>query len=497
MLVIAAGATPARAQDRADWLTKAERTGFRETGDYEDTRAYAQRLAEDSPWIELLSFGTSPQGRDLMLLVASKDGAFTPEAARAAGKPVILVQNAIHAGEIEGKDASLMLLRDVAITREREDLLDGATLLVMPLFNVDGYARFGPYTRINQNGPAESGWRTTAQTYNLNRDYMKADSPEMQAWLRVFDDWQPHLLIDNHTTDGADYQYVMTYQLGTRADMPPSIAAWSRDVYLPALTQHVEAAGYPVGPYLDLKDPLDPAKGFQGVHDTGRYSTGYVPLRNRPALLVETHMLKAYEPRLRSTYETIVGTLELVRRDPDGLVAAVREAEEWSARITSANGDSIPLSFELSDSASTPLDYRGISWQHEPSEISGAMRVIYGEEPIEMDVAFYGELVPQHFVRPPAAYLIPVEWAAIAEKLRLHGIPVERLDEPVIGEFEVSRFSDVSWADGPFEGHHLVDSLEASGAVATDTLPAGSFRVPLGNATGRLAMQLLEPLAPD
>jgi hypothetical protein len=390
-----------------------------------------------------------------------------------------------------------MLLRDVAITREREDLLDGATLLVMPLFNVDGYARFGPYTRINQNGPAESGWRTTAQTYNLNRDYTKADSPEMQAWLRIFDDWQPDLLIDNHTTDGADYQYVITYQLGTRADIPPSVAEWSRDVYLPALERHVEEAGYPVGPYLDLMDQLDPSKGFQGVHDTGRYSTGYVPLRNRPALLVETHMLKPYEPRLRSTYETMVATLELVRRDPEGLRRAVREAEAWSADVTAADGDSIPLSFEVADSAGSTLRYRGVSWRHEPSEISGAMRVIYGQEPIEMDVPFYGELVPRYLVRPPAAYLIPVEWASIAEKLRLHGIPVERLDEPTVGEFETIRFSHVSWADGPFEGHHLVDSLEATVAVETDTLPAGSFRVPLGNPTGRLAMQLLEPLAPD
>ena len=496
-LVAMAGARPATAQDRDEWLTRAERTGFRETGDYEETRAYARRLAEASPLIELLSFGTSPQGRDLMLLVASKDGAFTPEAARSAGKPVILVQNAIHAGEIEGKDASLMLLRDIAITREREELLDGATLLVMPLFNVDGYGRFGPYTRINQNGPAESGWRTTAQTFNLNRDYMKADSPEMQGWLRVFDEWKPDLLINNHTTDGADYQYVMTYQLGTREDIPPSVAAWSRDVYLPHLERHVEEAGYPVGPYLDLKDPLDPAKGFQGVHDTGRYSTGYVPLRNRPALLVETHMLKAYEPRLRSTYETMVATLDLVRRDPEGLRSAVREAEDWSAQVgATAEGDSIALSFEVADTAGT-LDYRGVSWRHEPSEISGAMRVIYGEEPVEMDVPFFGTLVPTRKVRPPAAYLIPVEWAAIAEKLRLHGIPVERLEEPVIGEFEAIRFSKVSWAQTPFEGHHLVDSLEATVAFETDTLPAGSFRVPLGNPTARLAMQLLEPLAPD
>lgn len=506
----AAGASPALAQETGAggtsdppgasaaeaWLTKAERTGFQQTGDYEDTRAYARLLAEASPWIELLSFGTSPQGRDLMLLVASKDGAFDPTAARRSGKPVVLVQNAIHAGEIEGKDASLMLLRDIAVTRERADLLDGVTLLVMPLFNVDGYGRFGPYTRINQNGPRESGWRTTAHNLNLNRDYMKADAPEMQAWLGVYGAWRPDLLIDDHTTDGADYQYVVTYQLGTRIDNPPSIAAWNRKLFLPELTQRVERAGFPTGPYLDMRDPLDPAKGFQGVHDTGRYSTGYTPLRNRPSLLVETHMLKPYEQRVRSTYETLVAALEVVGREAESLREAVRDAERGASEIgRSARGDSLGLAFELSDTLGA-LRYRGVEWRHELSEVSGAVRVIYGTKPVDLDVPFASRLVPVKKVVPPLGYLIPAEWQAVASKLRLHGIPVERLDEPVSGTFEFVRFADVKWSETPFEGRRLV-TFETEHGLERDSFPAGSFWVPLGNPSARLTMQLLEPEGPD
>jgi hypothetical protein len=495
--LLAVGAPPMPAQQVPDeWRTKAERTGFRETGDYADTREYARRLDEASPWIALVSFGTSPQGRDLMLLVASKEGAFDPAAARTSGKPVVLVQNAIHAGEIEGKDASLMLLRDIAVTREREALLEGVTLLVLPLFNVDGYARFGPHTRINQNGPRESGWRATAQNLNLNRDYLKADAPEMRDWLRLFQAWQPDLLIDTHTTDGADYQYVVTYQMGTRRDVPPSIAAWSGDVFLPHVSGSVERAGFLTGPYLDLRDPLDPARGFQGVHDTGRYSTGYVPLRNRPALLVETHMLKAYEPRVRSTYETLAAALEVVSRDPGALREAVRAAEEWSAAFgRTADGDSIPLAFELSDSLGT-LRYRGVEYERTPSEISGALSVIYGEEPIEVEVPFAEELVPARQVRPPLGYLIPAQWTELAERLRLHGVPVERLREPVEGTFEVVRFDSVAWEPEPYEGRHLLTFRTRTG-LEPDTLPAGSFWVPLGNPSARLAMQLLEPDGPD
>jgi hypothetical protein len=488
----------AQAQERrADgWLTKAELTGFRETGDYEETHAYARRLDEASPWIRLVSFGTSPQGRDLMLLVVSKDGAFDPAAARAAGKPVVLVQNAIHPGEIEGKDASLMLLRDIAVTKEREELLDNVTLLVMPLFNVDGYGRFGPHTRINQNGPRESGWRTTAQNLNLNRDYMKADAPEMKAWLGVYTAWWPDLLIDDHTTDGADFQYVITYQMGTQVDVSPSIAAWGRDVFLPYLYEHVERAGFPVGPYPELRDPLDPGKGFDSFSPSGRYSTGYTPLQNRPSLLVETHMLKPYEPRVRSTYETLVAALEVVGRDPEALQRTVRQAEAAASEIgLTAEGDSIPLTFELSDSAGT-LDYRGVEYRHELSEVSGAVRVIYGEKPLELEVPFASALAPALKVRPPLGYLIPAQWREIAERLRLHGVPVERLERPVSGTFEVVRFSEVSWAKEPFEGRHMVTYKTGRG-LETDSLPPGSFWVPLNNARARVAMQLLEPEGPD
>lgn len=490
------GESPGGERPTGDWLTKAERTGFRETGDYEETRAYAQRLDEASPWIRLVTFGTSPQGRDLMLLVASRDGAFDPEAARAAGKPVVLVQNAIHSGEIEGKDASLMLLRDIAITKQRADLLEDVTLLVMPLFNVDGYARFGPYTRINQNGPRESGWRTTAQNLNLNRDYMKADAPEMQAWLGVWTSWRPDLFIDNHTTDGADFQYVITYQVGTGIGVPGPLAGWARDVFLPHVTERVERAGFPAAPYPELRDPLDPGKGFSVFHPPGRYSTGYGPLQNRPALLVETHMLKPYEPRVRSTYETLVAALEVVGRDPGALRRAVKGAEEEASAIgRTAAGDSVPLTFELTDSAGT-LHYRGVEYRREPSEVSGALRLIYGKAPIERDVPLFDRVAPAAKVRPPLGYLIPVEWGSLVERLRLHGIPVERLERPVHGTFEIARFSNVNWADEPFEGRHLV-TYETAWAMEPDTFRVGSFWVPLGNPTARLAMHLLEPEGPD
>ncbi|GAG28993.1 unnamed protein product, partial [marine sediment metagenome] len=224
----------------AEWLTKAERTEFRQTPRYDEAVAFCRRLAEASEWIEYRSFGKSGEGRELPLLIASKERVFTPQAARAAKKLVVLVQSCIHPGECAGKDASLMLLRDMAIGRTRSVLLDRVVLLVMPIFNPDGHERFGPYSRINQNGPEAMGWRVTSRNLNLNRDYMKADAVEMRAWLTVWNAWRPDLHFDNHTTDGGDWQYDVTFSADTHAVAAPPVAQWLDEVLMPDLFRTLE-----------------------------------------------------------------------------------------------------------------------------------------------------------------------------------------------------------------------------------------------------------------
>ena len=204
-VTVTAGVIPAY------WRTRAERTGYRLTSDYDETMRFCRQLEAGSRWIKLTSYGTSGQGRELPLLILSKDRAFTPEAARATGKPIVLIQNGIHSGEIEGKDASLALIRDMAVLRTRPELLDSVIVLMLPIFSVDAHERIGRYNRINQNGPEEMGWRSTPIGLNLNRDDLKVEAPEMRALIsKVFTQWWPHLLVDNHTTDGADFRHDLT-----------------------------------------------------------------------------------------------------------------------------------------------------------------------------------------------------------------------------------------------------------------------------------------------
>ena len=305
-----------------DWRTKTEITRYKETPRYEETMAYCRRLAAASEFVHLETIGRSPEGRDILAVIVSLEKAFTPEAARATGKEIVLVNCCIHPGESEGKDACLALLRDLVINGEAAGpagLLEHAILIVVPIHGVDGHERFGPYNRINQNGPAEMGWRTSAQNYNLNRDWVKADAPEMRAELDLFHRWLPDLLIDTHTTDGADYQYDLTYSLEKFANQHPAVVAWQKEAFdghiFPALTQQ----GHKIAPYITLKNPFEPRDGFDDMASKPRFSTGYGALWNRSALLVETHMLKDYHNRVTATYDLLKAVLAEINRAPGSL----------------------------------------------------------------------------------------------------------------------------------------------------------------------------------
>src|SRR5262245_63933004 len=294
-------AAPAKAP-QADWRTPAEESDYKTTPRYAETMAYVRRLAAAAPrQLRLDTFGTSGEGRSLVIVVASRNGLFDPAALHRAGRPIVLVQNAIHAGEMDGKDASLALLRDIVVTKTKAALLEKAVLIVIPIYNADGHERVSTYNRINQDGPRETGWRTQARNLNLNRDYMKADAPETRAFLKLWNRWLPDLFVDTHVTDGADFQYDTTYAIDTGPDVFPAQAEWKRDVLAPYLEATVGAAGHLISPYINLKDDTDPSKGFTTGQDVPRFSTGYVNLQNRPAVLLETHMLKDYKTRVQGS----------------------------------------------------------------------------------------------------------------------------------------------------------------------------------------------------
>ena len=267
------------------WATPAEASGLTATPRYDETVAWLRRLVAASSVLDMVSLGKSPEGRDLWLVVASKERAFTPEALRAAGKPTLFAQAAIHAGEIDGKDAGMMLLRDLTVGGTKRGLLDRANFLFVPIFNVDGHERFSAFTRINQRGPREAGWRTTARNLNLNRDYAKLDAPEMRHLVRALDAWPVDLYYDLHVTDGTDYQYDLTYGHNWPTAWSPSIAAWLENTLLPGADALLRAQGHLPGRFVQLVDHEDPAQGAPPLVRQRRASrtAGATPATCRPS----------------------------------------------------------------------------------------------------------------------------------------------------------------------------------------------------------------------
>lgn len=481
-----------------EWRTHAEITDYNETPNYSDTIAYARRLAHASPAIDFTSFGFSGQGRDLPLLIASETGAFTPEAAKAQHKAVVLIQACIHSGEPDGKDAGFALLRDIAITKTEAGLLTNVVLLFIPIYNTDGHERSSPYNRINQNGPKDMGWRTTSTYQNLNRDYMKADTPETRAWLKLWNEWQPDLFIDCHVTDGADYRCNITYHHERHAGVDDAIVAWERDVFGGQVAPATEAAGNVISWYLEFIDNRDLTLGTRDFNGSPRFSTGYVPIRNRPGILIETHMIKDYRSRVIGTYDFLRAALDEVNRDPERLRQLGREAD---ARSIALAGDSydpsrlFPLDFELTDEQ-TPFALRAFTYETDESEVSGDLRVVYGRESLDLTVPMYQTFRVTRAVAPPQAYIVPVQWSDVIAVLKAHGLELHTLYEAREIEIESYRFHNVVWPGGPFEGRQM-PRFEVERITDKRVFHGGSVVVPVAQPAARVVMNLLEPEAPD
>ena len=491
--------TQATTSNGADWITPSEAAQFRTTPSYADTLAYLERLQHAAPnIIHLATFGTTPEGRPMTVVIASGDGTFDPAAARAAGKPVVLLQAGIHPGEIEGKDAGLMLLRDIAITHKYPHVLDHLVLVYIPVFSVDGHENSSPYHRINQNGPESMGFRSQSLYLNLNRDYVKADAPEMLAWLKLWQHWQPDFLIDVHTTDGADYQYDLTWYTEDPHKLDPAVSAWQHDAIVDHAMPAYDKRGHLGSIYLEFKDGRDPRKGIENFGSGQRFSTGYAALQNRPALLIETHMLKPYANRVRAVYDLVELMLEQVNQHPAQLLAATAKADaDTIARAHDAQA-SVPLTFKP-DPQSTKFELKGYAFTLTHSDISNSNWIQYDpRQPKTYTIDNWNGLLPDLSISPPAAYAVPAQWTAIIDKLDAHGIHYQRLDHPLKIQAEGYQLDHPQWASEPFEGHLMLRTFTMHDVPSHEVeLPVGSVIVPLDQRAANVVINLLEPQAPD
>ncbi|MBV1775095.1 M14 family metallopeptidase [Burkholderiaceae bacterium DAT-1] len=480
----------------ADLSTHAERSGFVQTGRYQEVIDLCSAFPTHySGKVKCIEFGKTPEGRPMKALVASARGVLTPEAAKQQGIPVVLLQGGIHAGEIDGKDAGFYALREMLDGTAARGALDKAVVVFVPVFNIDGHERFGRWNRPNQVGPEEMGWRTTAQNFNLNRDYLKADAPEMQAMLKLLNEWDPLVYVDMHVTDGAKFQHDVSIQLEP-SHMGDALMRASGTTLRDNVIGQLNTQGSMALPfYMSFQDEDNPASGFADGVPPPRFSTGYIPLRNRFAILVETHSWKDYRTRVRITRNTILSVMSQVAEHGDAWLTQAHAADEHSASL---GGQMMPLTYKTTEQ-SRMIDFKGYAYTRTPSDISGQIMVRYDDrKPQIWHVPLRDTIVPDVSVRvPEGGYLVPPAYAArVAARLKAHGVQFHVVNRPLELMGEVWRASTVKFTPESFEGHQRI-STTGRWIAEPRTLAMGSLFVPIRQPLARVAIHLLEPDAPD
>ncbi len=490
------GMSPAFAADTA-LTTTAERSGFKQTGRYDEVIALCDAFQKAYPQaVRCFDFGLSPEGRPMKAMAVSTSGALDAKTATARGLPVVLAQGGIHAGEIDGKDAGFWLIRDLLQGKVGKGLLDKQVLLFVPVFNVDGHENFRAWNRPNQRGPEQMGFRVTAQRYNLNRDYVKADSAEMQAMLSLVNQWDPLAMLDLHVTDGAKFQHDISITGEPTNSGDDALREAGRAMHDGIIAKLATQGSKPVGFYPSFVTDDDPASGFVHGVSTPRFSNGYFPLRNRIGILVETHSWRTYPERVRSTYNTVLDALELTAANGTRWLQLAHDAD---ARATKLGGQSVPLDYKATDKVRT-IDFLGYEYTRTPSDISGATMTRYDEtKPQVWKIPLRDEIVPANsIVAPKGGYLVPQQYAvAVAKQLLIQGIDFRVLTSPIRGvKAQVFVADSAQFAPNSVEGHQRVN-LAGNWKPQTADIAAGSLYVPIAQAKSRLLVNILEPTGGD
>jgi murein tripeptide amidase MpaA len=468
------------------WITPSETTGLTETPNYADTLAFLDKMDRQSALMRIETFGHTAQGRKLVAVVLSKDGAKFQ-----ASKPVFLVQAGIHSGEIDGKDAMLMLIRDM-LFKGHDELIDKVNIVFIPALNADGHERSTPYSRPNQRGPKEMGWRNTAQNLNLNRDYMKTEAPETQALLGLINKFDPDFYIDLHVTDGMDYQYDITYGFdgwdGLYASSP-AIGKWLNDVYRPRADAALKAAGHIPGPLIFARDDGDATKGLDLYAFAPRFSTAYGDLRRIPSVLVENHSLKPYRQRVLGTYVLLEATLKALSSEARSLKQAI-------ATDRALRPERLDSNWKTREEPVARLDFLTIASEEVDSPATGGKITRFlGKPGPTVNIPIFGS-EPGLQLSVPKAYWVPATKADVITRLKLHGVQMEVLKTPRTVDVDMIRLNGFK-SSGPFEGRMNYAPTGMRHEQHRETFPAGSVRISTDQPLGALAASLLEPEAED
>ncbi len=479
-------------------LTVAESSHFTETSMYADVISFIKELQRQSPLIKVETLCMSTEGRAVPLLIIGKPCPSSPLDLRFDKRAIIYIQANIHAGEVEGKEASLMLARDIVL-KESPSYLDDLVILISPIFNADGNDKISPSNRRNQVGPAKGvGVRYNGQNLDLNRDSMKIESPELKGLVRnVLMRWDPLLLVDCHTTNGSYHEESVTYSWPLNPNGDTDIIEYMRDRMMPSigkiLKEKYNTLSIPYGNFMDFEQP---EKGWKSADPLPRFLTNYIGLRNRLAILNENYAYSDYKTRVYGCYHFLLSILDYCALHKDEIIALTIEADRKTIEkgIHASEKDKFGIEFERK-SLQDKITIRG--WEMEViPRAQGWPRVKKKDRKKTYILPYLADYAPKRAVPFPHAYLIPLAESALAEKLLEHGLIVDRLTDSVSLEVETFRVNELKASERVFQGHRL-NSVSGEYFIEKKEFSKGILFVSTAQPLGNLVAYLLEPESDD
>lgn len=479
-------------KEKIDFTTLFETSKGTETPEYAAIIEYYTNLADEYNQISLFSFGQTDSGEPLHLVVYDKGGIYNVDEIKSSLKNRILINNGIHPGESDGIDASMMLLRDIVQNDSLQKKYENSIICVIPVYNVGGALNRNSHTRANQNGPLEYGFRGNARNYDLNRDFIKQDTKNAAAFAEIFHTVNPDVFIDNHVSNGADYQYAITHLFTQHNKLGGSLGTFLQNEMRPQLEESLEKKGINITPYVNVWGTT-PEEGFSQFFDSPRYSTGYTTLFNTLGLMVETHMLKPYKIRVEQTYELMLSAFDFTETNSVIIKdLRLKATAELLAKKT------YPIQYKVNQEKYRDLYFKGFEGKMIDSKVTNGKRLFYDKtKPFERVIKYYDEFAVTKEIEIPSAYILPQGWHKIVERLDHNNIEYSLLVKDTLIPVEVNHIKDFNTRKSPYEGHYLHYNTIISTSSENINFKKGDLYISTNQNGVRYLLETLEAEATD
>lgn len=479
-------------EENKDFTTLFETSKGTETPEYKDVISYYTDLAETYNEISLFSFGQTDSGKPLHLVVYNKEGVYNVDEIKNSPKNRILINNGIHPGESDGIDASMLLLKDIVQNDSLQKKYQNSIICVIPVYNVGGALNRNSHTRANQNGPVEYGFRGNARNYDLNRDFVKQDTKNAAAFAEIFHTVNPDVFIDNHVSNGADYQYAITHLFTQHNKLGGSLGDFLQNKMRPGLETSLVNKDINITPYVNVWGTT-PETGFSQFFDSPRYSTGYTTLFNTLGLMVETHMLKPYKIRVEQTYELMLSAFDFAENNSEKIKdLRAKATSEILAKKT------YPIQFKVDREKFRTLDFKGYEGEIIESKVTNGKRLFYDKtKPFVKETKYFDEFKVTKEIEIPEAYILPQGWHKVVERLKNNNIEFTRFKSDTILEVEVNHIKDYKSRTSPYEGHYLHYNTTISASKENIKFLKGDIYIDTHQNGVRYLLETLEAEATD